>query len=485
MLFPEAIQGPLDPRLNTRAWAAKINQLVFEGLVDVHNPALEPRPALAERIEQPTPETYEITLRADARFHDGTPVTARDVVATFESVRDPRLRSPFRSMYARIARMEIRGPRRLRIVLDGPHAPFLSDLSLGILPARAIGPDGQMKGPPIGAGPYRLHERAGEREVILVRHDGYHRGRPRTPYLVFRTIRDQNTRLLALLGGSADLVQNAVSPILAAAMRDRPGLAVETAPSAAYTYLAFNLRDERLADVRVRRAIAHAIDRRRLIEHKFRGVARPATGMLPEGHWAYEGDVARYPYDPARARALLDAAGHPDPPGPAPRFRLTYLTSTDKFRRNLARLIADDLAAVGIAVDVRAFELGTLLSDLKSGNFQLASLQWPDPSEPHFFSWIFHSDRIPTPEEPNRGGNRGAYVNPTVDALIEAGRVAADRASRKAAYARIQAILAEELPYVSLWHEDVVVVRRAGLEGFEPLPDASLFGLWRAGWTGR
>ncbi len=482
VLFPEPIQGPLDPRLNTRAWPYKVLQLMFEGLVDIHDESLEPRPALAERIDQPTPATYEITLRADARFHDGTPVTAADVVATYASVRDPRLGSPLRSMYTRVETVEALDERRVRIVLDGPHAPFLSDLSLPILPARAIGPDGHLVGPPIGAGPYAFHAREGEREVVLKRFDGYHRGRPRTPYLVFRTIRDQNTRLLALLGGSADVVQNSVSPVLADAMREREGLAVDTVPGVAYAYLTFNLRDPALKDVRVRRAIAHAIDRERLLEHKFRGVARAARGMLPEGHWAYNPDVATYAHDPARARALLDEAGLPDPEGPAPRFRLTYLVSTDKFRRNLARLIADDLRAVGIEVDVRAFELGTLLSDLKAGNFQIATLQWPDPSEPHFYNWVFSSERIPTAAEPNRGGNRGAFFDPEADALIEAGRTAPDRAGRRSAYDRLQALVADALPYVSLWHEDVVVVRRAGLEGFRLLPDASLYGLWEAGW---
>jgi peptide/nickel transport system substrate-binding protein len=480
VLFPEPIEGSLDPRLDTRAWPTKVGQLLFEGLVDTHDDALEPRPALAERIDQPAPDTYDVTIRATARFADGTPVTSADVVATLESVRNPAFKSPFRSMYTRIRTLEAPDDRHVHIVLDGPHAPFLSDLSLGILPARSLGPDGKVTGGLVGAGPYRLYRRDGDREVVLIRNEHYWRGRPRTPYLVFRTIGDENTRLLALLGGSADLVQNATGPVLVDAMRQRPGLAVDSVPGVAYSYLGFNLRDPILKDVRVRRAIALAIDRDRLLEHKFRGTARAATGMLPAGHWAYDPDVARYDHDPDQARRLLDEAGHPD--GPNGRFKLTYLTSTDKFRRNLARLIADDLRAVGIDVEVRAFELGTLLSDLKSGNFQIATLQWPDPSEPHFLSWVFASDKIPTPAEPNRGGNRGGYVNPEVDSLLEAGRTAPDRAARKRAYDRVQQILADDLPYVSLWHEDVVVVRRAGLEGFTPLPDASLFGLWQAGW---
>ncbi len=482
VLVPEALRGDLDPRLNTRAWPGKIIHLIYEGATSVHNETLEPRPALAERIDRPDPVTYDLHLRADARFQDGAPVTAEDLRATYDSLRNPALQSPFRVQFERIKSMEVRGPRDLRVVLDAPHAPFLSDLSIGVVPAAALDADGHAIGPLWGAGPYRVLDQNGSREVVLERFDGYWAGRPRTRYLVLRTVADPNTRLLALLGGAGDFMQNAVSPRMADAMRGRRGLAVDTAPGVSYSYLAFNLREGPLGDVRVRQAFAHAVDRDRLITHKFRGVARPATGMLPVGHWAYTDDVPRYGYDPAAARALLDASGYPDPPGDAPRFTLTLKSSPDKFRRNLATLIASDLAAVGVQVVVHSLELGTLLADVKSGNFETYILQWGDPSEPHFYNWIFHSGRIPTPTEPNRGGNRGGYVNLRVDALIDAGRAATNREERRGLYMELQRIVARDLPYLSLWHEDVVVVRRAGLKGYVPLPDASLFGLWRAGW---
>lgn len=481
VLVPEPIKGVLDPRLNTRAWPAKAIHLMFEGVSTVHNAQGEPRPGLAERIDRPAPAIYDITLREGASFHDGTPVTARDVVATYESVRDPALRSPFRGLYARIQAMEILGPRRLRITLDAPHAPFLSDMSMGIVPAAAIGPDGQLT-EMIGAGPYRFAGRTGESELRLARHPGYWGGSPTIGWVVLRTIRDQNTRLLALLSGAADLVQNAVTPRLAEAMKGRPGLEVSTSPGAGYTYIAWNLRREPLSDPRVRAALAHAVDRASMIAHKFRGTATPATGLLPTRHWAYTADVARHPFDPARAEALLDAAGWPRK-ADGVRFELEFKTSADKFRRNLATLVARDLERVGVRVQVKPLETGTLLADVKAGNFDLYMLQWQGGGEPHFYNWIFHSEGIPDAEQPNRGGNRGAYRNPTVDALIEQGRATAGLAQRAPIYAQIQQILAEEQPYLSLWHEDVILVRRTGLEGYEPLPDASLFNLWRARWA--
>ena len=485
VLFPQAVRGELDPRLNTRAWPGKIVHLVFEGVVSVHNETLTPTPALAAKIDQPSPRVYEITLRPDARFHDGAPVLAKDVLATYRSVRIPSLKSPFRSLYERVEAMEVLGPRRLRLTLKAPHAPFISDLSLGILPAKSIGADGRLIAAPMGAGPYRIRARAGEREVVLSRFDAYWRGRPKTPFLVFKTVRDENTRLLALLSGAADLIQNSITPRLADAMRDRPDLAVMERPGVGYSYIALNLKDPALGKREVRQAIAHAINRDRLLKHKFRGVARAAAGMLPDGHWAFEATQKRYPFDPQRAMKLLDDAGFPDPKGPAPRFTLEFKTTTDKFRRNLVGLMAADLQAVGIEVDVQSLELGTLLADAKAGHFQAYTLQWGDPSEPHLYNWIFHSARIPTPEAPNRGGNRGAYQNSRVDALIDAGRITTDRTERAKIYAELQQILSRDLPYISLWHDDVVTIHRSGLTGYTPLPNASLFELWRTEWNPR
>lgn len=482
VLIPEAIKGVLDPRLNTRSWPSKAIHLLFEGVVSVHNPEGEPRPGLAQTIEQPSPAVYDITLRANAVFHDGSPVTSADVIATFESVRDPKLSSPFRGLYTRIKSMEVQGPKRLRITLDAPHAPFLSDMSMGIVPAKVIGPDRQLTAM-IGAGPYRFDGRSGDREVRLQRHGAYWGGTPAIEWVVLRTIRDQNTRLLALLSGAADMVQNAVTPRLAEAMKGRDGLVVSTSPGAGYSYVALNLRRKPLDNQKVREALAHAINRASMIKFKFQGTATPATGLLPTQHWAYNADVPTHPYDPSKAEALLDAAGLPRGVN-GTRFTLEFKTSADKFRRNIATLVARDLKAVGVEIEVKPLETGTMLADVKAGNFDLYMLQWQGGGEPHFFNWIFSSARIPDAEHPNRGGNRGAYRNANVDALIEQGRATSKLSERRPIYGQIQRILATELPYISLWHEDVILVHREGLTGYTPLPNASLFNLWKARWTG-
>jgi peptide/nickel transport system substrate-binding protein len=281
------------------------------------------------------------------------------------------------------------------------------------------------------------------------------------------------------MGGSGDLVQNGVNPLLLPVLERHPRLRVQTAPSIAYNYLGFNLEDPVLAQLGVRRAIAHALDREAIVATRFAGTARLATGMLAPGHWAFEGDLPRYGHDPALARRLLDEAGFADPDGegPEPRLRLTLKTTSNRFRRSIARVLAHQLGQVGIAVEVRAYEWGTFFADVRSGNFQLFTLQWPAVVEPDLYHWIFHSSMIPSPDNGGRGANRGRYRNPALDALIEAGRRTPERDARRAIYSQVQRILAQDLPYVSLWHEDNVAVLDRSLQGYHILPNARFGGL--------
>ncbi|MFA6034929.1 MAG: ABC transporter substrate-binding protein, partial [Myxococcota bacterium] len=272
------------------------------------------------------------------------------------------------------------------------------------------------------------------------------------------------------------------SPIVAGAMKGDPQVKVLSAPSALYTYMGINHEDPVLSNVKVRRAIAHAINRDEIIKYKFDGMARPATGLLAPGHWAYEGDVERYEFNPGKAMALLDEAGFADPDGPGPqkRFTVTYKTSTNKFRLGVARAMASMLEAVGIGVKLRSYEFGTLFDDIRSGNFQLFTMQWNETVEPDLFRWIFHSKSIPasaTGQGGSTGANRGRYRNPEMDALLDEGRVEPDVAKRRAIYQKVQKIAASDLPYISLWHEDNIVISAPGVSGYTIAPQAGFEGL--------
>src|SRR5262249_32103813 len=296
--------------------------------------------------------------------------------------------------------------------------------------------------------------------------------------IIFRTFEDTNARILVLAGGSADLAQNTVRVDLIPDVATLPRVRVASGPGALLTYLMMRNDDPILRNVRVRRAIAYAIDRDAIIRAKFAGYARPATGLLAPGHWAYSADVPKYPYEPARARALLDDAGYPADPATGLRFSLTYKTSSDGFRVAVARLIAQMLGDVGIAVDVRPYEFSVFFADVKKGQYQLASLQTGEIAEPDMYNTYFHSSRIPTPAEPDLG-NRSLYRSAEADRLIELGRTTAGRDARRGGYADLQRLLATDLPIVPLWAEDNIAVMNVDVDGFDIVPTARLSSLAR------
>ncbi len=470
----EGTPATLDPRYATDAHGVRIVPLLFNGLLR-QDASGRFHPDLAERWEQPDPLTHVLTLRTGVRFHDGSTLGSRDVVATYRYLRDPQNGCPASGSLGMLA--EVLAPDALTVVfrLSEPHVSFPFQLTAGILPERLAGVR-DLGEELVGTGPYRLTSMRPGEELRLVAFPGHFRGEPGLEELRFRILSNATTRLLEARSGGLDLLQNAVPPYSVKFLREEPELRVIIEPGSSYQYLGFNLEDPVLGDLRVRRAIAHAIDRRELIEFALSGLARPATGLLPPEHWAYNGNVPVYALDRKTARRLLDEAGFPDPDGEGPgvRFSLSYKTSTDKTGLEVARVIAEQLRDVGIGVEVRSFEWGTFFSDVKKGNFQMMSLRWIGITDPDVFHYIFHSEAVP----PN-GANRGRYRDPEVDRWIEQSRQEPDLDRRRSWYGKIQEALARDCVYVSLWWLDNVVVLREGFEGYEPLPGGEYTSLAR------
>src|SRR5262249_37695560 len=198
------------------------------------------------------------------------------------------------------------------------------------------------------------------------------------------------------------------------------------------------------------------------------GGGKGAKGVLPPQHWAYDPNLPRYPYDPAKANALLDAAGYPrDRKGV--RFRLLMKTSTQESTRLLAAALQQQLRAVGIALDIRSFEFATFYADVNQGSFHLYSLSWIGSNEdPDIFYYAFHSSSFPP-----KHANRSFYVNPEIDRLIEEGRAPLDQEERKRIYVQIQQTLARDLPYINLWYFDNVVVHSRRVKGIHVNPSGN------------
>jgi peptide/nickel transport system substrate-binding protein len=470
----EANPTHLDPRLSTDASSSRINELLFSRLFR-KNEAGEPVEDLVEDWEQADPVTYRFRLREGVGFEDGRPLEAEDVRYTFRSMMDPALGSPLRSSYEAVDSIECPDPRTIVFRLREPFAPLLSNLDLGILP-RPRQDDLEGNRPPWqkGSGPFRFDSWTQNQEIRLKANPGYFGGAPRLNEIRFRIVPDDTVRTLELRKGTIHLLQNDIEPEVLRALEKETRFTVQKRQGTNYAYLGFNLKDPILRSRKVRQAIAHAIDRNAIIEHLLGGLAVPATGVLCPQNWAYEPAVDTYEYDSEAARRLLDEAGYEDPdgPGPAMRFALTYKTSQNELRRRIGEAIQGFLGEVGIEVSMRSYEWGTFFSDIRKGNFQLYTLTWVGITDPDIFTYLFHSRSLP-PD----GANRGSYLNPEVDRLIEQGRVLGSRQERKEVYGLIQKTLAKDLPYVSLWNEVNVVVMDRRIRGFVLRPDGDLFSL--------
>ncbi|MEO6776181.1 MAG: ABC transporter substrate-binding protein [Kofleriaceae bacterium] len=463
----------VDPRFTLSNYDAAVSKLVALGLTTVSTANGEPALALAASIDPVDPVTIDITL-ARARFSDGSPVTADDVARTYQTVADPACGS----LYSKIFRdrwrlVEALDPDHVRIHLVRPLGTLRSDLEFGIVSFHGAPPGACRLPEVIGAGPWVLKELT----PYHARFDAnpYFALPPRLAHLELRFVSDAAARILMLVGGSADLLENAVRPDLVDEVAARERVHVATGHSLLLTYMLLNNDDPVLSDLRVREAIALALDRQAVIDARFEGRAVLATGLLPPTHWAYNPDVPRWTRDLPRARALLDAAGYRAGPDGV-RLRLTYKTSADAFRVAIAHVLAAQLAEVGIAVEVRPFEFATFFADIKRGSYQIATMQTTPITEPDFYFAYFNSSRIPSDEDRD-AQNRWHYRNAELDRVTAAGRHELDRDTRKKLYAEAQRLVARDLPVIPLWHEDNVVLTNVDVQGYEILPDGRFAGL--------
>ena len=463
VMIIESSPTNLDPRVGLDAYSERIDDLIFDDLLtrDAH---LNVQPGLAERWEIPDPRTYIFYLHQGVKFHDGRPLTARDVKWTFDSLLQGKIRSTKSAVYRFVDRIEAKDDYTVVFHLKEPFATLLWNLSDGAIGIVPYGSGDEISRTPIGSGPFRFVAAEQDKEVAVARNDEYwgnaalHGGTDQ---------RDHRLLVGELRKGSADIAINSLTSDMVLTLEHDPNLAVLHAPGTVLAYMAFNLRDPILKNVRVRQALAYAIDRGPMLQYLQRGFARPAKSILPPESWAYNGDVPAYNHDPERARQLLEQAGYPSVNGV--RFHLTMKSSTEESTRLMAAVVQQQLRAVGIALDIRTFEFATFFSDVTHGLFQLYSLRWIGGNEdPDIFEYVFHSAKF----APN-GANRGYFADPRIDALIDQARHELDQNTRKQLYAEIQRILADQLPYIDLWYFDNVMVHSKRVQNLSLNPSGN------------
>lgn len=451
----------LDPRFATDATSARINRLLYQALVDFDE-QLRPVPDLAT-WQVITPTHYRFQLKADrAPFHNGLPLTAHDVKATYDFVLAEKNGSLHRGSLSVIQQIQVVDENTVDFILQRADTLFPGRLMVGIVPQTLIETGHPFNKKPVGNGMFQFVKWPQSSQLYLKRlRDGQ--------LFEFTEVKDPVVRVLKLVRGEIDLLQNDLSPELVAWLAKQPQIKVDKGQSSNFSYLGFNLQEPVTRQLVVRQAIAYALDRQEIIHYVLGNAARPATSfVLPPTHWAGNADLPAYTYNPTQARTLLAEIGiTPDNP-----LTLTYKTSNNPFRVRIATVIQHQLAKVGINVDLRTYDWGTFYGDIKSGRFQLYSLSWVGIKMPDIFHYAFHSSMMP----PN-GANRGRLNHPTIDKLIEQAESATTLAEQAKYYRQLQVLLNQELPYVALWYEDHVFASQQAIERYTLAADGNYDGL--------
>ena len=470
----ESSPNNLDLRQGTDAQSERIGALIYDALVhkDEHF-ALQP--ALAVAWDRPDPRTWVFHLRSGVRFHDGKPLTAEDVAWSIRSMNNGILVTSKAGSFAEVTAVEARDPLTVAVRTAEPDPALLFNLSDGLFGVVENGAGREEGLHPVGTGAFRFVDQVQDKEVLLERNGSWWGGAPSIPRVRFDVVPDNISMALELKKGAADAESNAITPDEVHALANVAQLKTDMRPGADVYYANFNVHDPALRDTRVRQAIACAIDKAALISALWGGHAVAANTLLPPGHWAAARpeELPPYAFNPARARALLDAAGlHPDSKGV--RLRFTMKTSTDETTRLMAQVLQQQFRAVGIELGLRSAEFGTFYSDITRGAFQMYILRWTGSNEdPDIFRYAYSAGSFPP-----HGGNRGHYANPRLDAELQAGAADTDDGARRREYLGVQQILASDLPSIPLWYPDVVVVHSARLGNLHLDPGAS-FGFLR------
>jgi len=471
----------LDPRRMRNTTSYRVVNLVYDGLVQLDglDNRLEPRPGLAERWENPHPLVWIFHLRAGARFHDGRPVTAEDVVYTLTTTLDPELKAPLRSLYAPIARAEALDDRTVRLTLHQPYAPLLHYLDLGIVPKHVAAANGDLDSHPVGSGPYRFQRWEKASKIVLEANPDFWGEKPELQQIEFVIVPDNVARAQAFEAGDLDLIQSPLSPgdvrrlardERSASLRER-GLAI--------TYFNFNTGRPLLSEARLRKAISLLIDQPTIIERIYEGSDEEASSVLLPLWKAYTPEIRQPRFNPAAARELLDELGWSDSDGDGVRDKQGKKLavelgthSEDVNRVETVEYLQNAFQQQGIETKVTISDWPSFSARRDAGDYDVILLGWTQLVDP---------DRLLFDQLHSSGGlNWGHYRNARLDGLLARGRSASTEEERVTVYREAARIIAEEVPYYVLSYQSYHAFYDPRLQGLEPDPRGLLRALARA-----
>ena len=444
-------QAPLncDPRYATDAASERVNRLLYQPLVDF-DAASKPAPILAS-WQALSPTEYRFSLQKQAVFHNGSALTAQDIKATYDSflsdspfyLKD----SPHTAEFANVNSIKIVDKNTVLFQLKQADSHFVEKLIIGILSKSLIEKNHDFSHNPIGSGPLSFVSWQNKLTLKRVK-DGQ--------LISLQEVKDPTVRVLKLLRGEVDLLQGDLPPELVKHLQSQPTVMVKTSMGANFSYLGLNMQDPVLKQLKMRQAIAYAINRQAIIDKVMVTNSRLAEVILPPEHYTNQigtGSVnlSHNHYNPALAKKLLVEAGIKLP------LKLVYKTSTDAQRVRFATIMQAQMAEAGIDLEIRSLDWGTFFADVKQGNFQLYGLTWVGIKTPEIYAKAFGSQNFP----PN-GFNRGRYVDAELDKLLT-------DENWQAATVRIQ----EQLPYIPLWYEGQFAAMQKNITDYSPKADGN------------
>ncbi len=455
----------LDPTVHHAiiSWAARLN--IFDSLTDI-GPDGSVIPRLATEWESSDDaKTWTFTIRTDATFHNGEPVTMDDVIWSFQKIIDDE-KSPTRTYLANVDSIEKVSETQLRFHLKQPFAPFDRNMViLMVVPKMAYQEMGAeaFGRAPIGSGPYRLVEWVRDDHMTLEAFDGWWGEKPAVETITLRPVPNEASRAAALVSGEVDMVP-ALAPAMIDTLRGREGVKVEVTDGYKVVYLGFDPALPALSDVRMRQAIDLAIDRDAITKQLLRGMATPVNQILAPVSFGYDESRAPTPFDPEKARELVQASGYDGSP-----ITLEYPNDAIASADQVAAAIQGYLQAVGVNVRLSSSDYNTFYASWSAKKLNAMHM--------FVFGPILLDADVPVHSIFATSGNRGYLFDPKVDELAAASRAEANSDKRLAIIADIWKTSDAYQPFVYLYNEKQAVGLRDGVT-WKVQPDGII-----RGWT--
>ncbi len=452
----------LDPAQNSANESIWLDQNIYARLVQTDAKGKEIVPDLASTWDVSDDKlTYTFHLRAGAKFADGTPVTAADAKWSIERAR--AVDGAWGFLITAVSDISAPDAQTLVVKLAKPHAPLLADLAMyafAVLPQKAVEADKDFfSKTPYGAGPFKVTALSPESSVTLTRSDTYWGAKPKVSTVAISIVTNDNTRVLQLQGGQVDVIENPPGNVLKQ-IGDNPKLRVDLFPSTRVDFVQLPLKSKPLDNVKVRQAIKAAVDLGRMNTLAYQGNAKVATTFFPYQMLHWDASVTEPKPDVAKAKQLLSEAGFPNG------FSVPLLAvSGDAAGQAQAIVIKDDLAKVGITVDIQSFELSTAYAKERPGTGGMGLRYWTND--------IIDPDEVATFGADGDGGANAFnsyYKDPAVTALVDQARSETDEKKRADLYAQVQKVIIDQAPFIPLAYAPFRYASGKWVNGFAVSP---------------